>query len=959
MRSQPVSLLVRRRRRRSIERRERNQRRAGGALLGLGFALVVALMAGLISLGAGYASLTADLPPVSQLTAWLDPETGALLEPTRLYDRSGEHLLLTLDNPGVPRKLLPLDPQQPDSISPIFTQTVLVLNDPTFWQNPGFSLKYLLDPEPHTLAERLVNDLLLGGEPATTRRALRMRLLAAQVTADYGRTQVLEWYLNSASFGHLAYGVDSAAQLYLGKSGSQLDLAESALLAAALEAPALNPIDSPSAARERQQQVLERLLSQGAISTDDFQKARQETLVFRQALDPPNPMAQAFTRLALNQLSERYGRERLERGGLRILTSLDYDLQLQVSCALRTQLARLENQTPQASLPGGQSCEAARLLPALATAGEALPDGLEASAAVTDPNSGQVLALVGESTHSAESSALGNHEPGSLLSPFVAVAAFARGYAPASLVWDVPASRPEAIARQENPDGTYHGPQRLRTALANDYLVPLSQLVDQIGATAVWRSAAALGLSSLEAADNPGGLLYEGGNTDLLQIAQAYGAFASLGVEYGAAQSSSSTLQSILVLSVEDLSGKGGISAPAAHSQTVLSAPLAYLVHDVLSDETARWSSLGFSNALEIGRPSGAKIGQTADGQNVWTVGYTPQRLAAVWLGLPSGTGKSAQIDSRAATGLWHAVMQYASRDLPVQDWSEPVGLSHVEVCDPSGGLPTAACPNVVSEIFLTGNEPVAPDTLFRTVQINRETGRLATVFTPPAQVVEQTYMIVPPAAQEWAFNAQISRPPEEYDTIQIPQADPNVNITQPALFSAVKGRLRVMGAAGGDDFASYRLQAGEGINPSTWLQIGDGTQPVNANLLGEWDTTRVEDGLYALRLLVVRGDQSVEVAVAQVTVDNTPPLARSVYPIAGQTLETGRQVVLQAEISDAVGIDQVSWWLDGVQIGERNQAPFSLAWKATAGSHTLVVKAQDTAGNVGESAAVTFEVKK
>ncbi len=941
-----------------MERRERNQRRTGGALLGLGFACVVALMAGLIGLGAGYVSLTADLPPVSQLPAWLDPETGALLEPTRLYDRSGEHLLLTLDNPGVPRKLLPLDPQQPNSISPIFTQTVLVLNDPAFWQNPGFSLSHLLDPKPHTLAERLVNDLLLGGEPATTRRALRMRLLAAQVSAEYGRTQVLEWYLNSASFGHQAYGVDSAAQLYLGKSGSQLDLAESALLAAALEAPALNPIDSPSAALEHQQEVLERLLAQGAISKEDYQKARQETLVFRQALDPPNPVAQAFTRLALNQLSDLYGRERLERGGLRILTSLDYDLQLQVSCALRTQLARLENRTPQATLPGGQSCEAALLLPALVTTGEALPDGLEASAVVTDPRSGEVLALVGESTHSAESSALGDHEPGSLLSPFVAVAAFARGYAPASLVWDVPASRPDAIAQQENPDGAYHGPQGLRTALANDYLVPLSQLVDQIGATAVWRSAAALGLSGVEAADQPGALLYEGGDVNLLQAAQAYSAFASLGLEYGAAQSNGSALQSILVLSVEDLSGKGGIDAPETRTQTALSPALAYLVHDVLSDETARWPSLGFSNPLEIGRPAGAKIGQTVDGQNAWTVGYTPQRLAAVWLGLPARESQT-QIDPRAAAGLWHAVMQYASRDLPVQDWSEPTGLSHVEVCDPSGGLPTAACPNVVSEIFLTGNEPVAPDTLFRTYQINRETGRLATVFTPPAQVVEETYMIVPPAAQEWAFNAQIPRPPEEYDTIQIPQADPDVNIERPALFSAVKGKVRITGTAGGADFTSYRLQAGEGINPSSWIQIGEGTQPVSANLLGEWDTPQVEDGLYALRLLVVRTDQSVEIAVAQVTVDNTAPLARSVYPIAGQTLETGRQVVLQVEVSDAVGIDRVSWWLDGVQIGERSQEPFSLAWKATAGSHTLVVKAQDTAGNVGESAAVTFEVKK
>jgi membrane peptidoglycan carboxypeptidase len=956
VRAQPVSLLVRRRRRRSIERRAQKQRYSKGGLLGLGAVLVLALMAALIGLGIGYASLTTDLPAISQLPAWLDPETGALLEPTRIYDRSGEHLLLTLENPGVPRNFLALDPEQPNSISPIFIQTVLVLEDPTFWQNPGFSIGNLFDTEPHTLAERLVSDLLLGGEPASTRRALRMRLLAAQVTAEYGRAQVLEWYLNSASFGHQAYGVDSAARLYLGKSGSQPDLAESALLAAALEAPALNPVDSPAAALERQQEVLGRLLAQGAISTEDYQQARDEMLVFNEPLDPPNPTAEAFTRLAINQLAELYGRERLERGGLRILTSLDYELQLQVSCALRTQLARLENQTVQTGLPANQTCEASRLLPALTSTAEALPESLEASAIVTDPTSGEVLALVGESTNSAETSSLGTHQPGSLLNPFVAVAAFARGYSPASLVWDVPASRPEAINQQGNPDGEYHGPLRLRTALANDYLVPLSQLIDQIGATAVWRSAAALGLSGVEGARNPGALLYEDGGANLLQLAQAYSSFATLGVEYGVSQPGSSALQPILVLSVEDLSGKGGIRAPESSSQTTLSSALAYLVHDVLADETARWPSLGYPNALEIGRPVGAKIGQTADRQDAWTVGYTPQRLAAVWMGLPANEGE-AQIDSNAAAGLWHAVMQYASQDQAIQDWTEPGGLSSVEVCDPSGALPTKACPGTVNELFLSGNEPVAGDTLYRTYQVNRETGRLATVFTPAALVVEKTYLIVPPEAQEWAYDAQIERPPEEYDTIQIPRSDPDVNIELPALFSVVKGTLRVLGTAAGDDFASYRLQAGQGINPTTWLQIGAGDQPVSSDVLGKWDTTQAADGLYALRLVVVRGDQSVETTVSQVTVDNTAPQARTVYPQPGQILAAGDKVVLQAEVSDAVGIYKVSWWLDGVKIGERGEAPYSLGWTAKKGSHSLVVKVEDTAGNAGESPAVEFEV--
>ena len=287
-------------------------------------------------------------------------------------------------------------------------------------------------------------------------------------------------------------------------------------------------------------------------------------------------------------------------------------------------------------------------------------------------------------------------------------------------------------------------------------------------------------------------------------------------------------------------------------SQPVISAPLAYLVHNVISDEPARWPSLGYPNLLEIGRPAGAKIGATADGSQTWTAGYTPQRLAITWMGLPEGSS-GAKLDPRLSAGLWHALIQYANQDLPVANWTEPPGISEMDVCSPSGLLPTQDCPNVVKEVFLTGNEPTGPDTLYRTFQINRESGLLATVFTPPELVEERTFLVLPEEAQQWGKLAGLPVPPEDYDRIQPPIPTPGVEITDPAQFGVVRGKVTIRGSANGADFSYYQIQVGQGLNPGVWLTVGDQQDtPVTDGMLASWDTSQL-NGLYVLRLQVVR----------------------------------------------------------------------------------------------------------
>jgi membrane carboxypeptidase/penicillin-binding protein PbpC len=410
---------------------------------------------------------------------------------------------------------------------------------------------------------------------------------------------------------------------------------------------------------------------------------------------------------------------------------------------------------------------------------------------------------------------------------------------------------------------------------------------------------------------------------------------------------------------VKDQHGNPLLDWSLPHSQPIVSAQLAYLVTHVLSDEAARWPSLGHPNPLEIGRPAATKIGKTWDGQNAWTVGYLPQLAAGVWVGTEQEG--SNQVDPLIAAALWHAIIQYADQDLPARDWEIPPGVSQVDVCDPSGMLPTIYCPTVVSEVFITGNEPTQRDNLYRSFQINRETGRLATVFTPPELVEERVFLVTPPEAETWAEQAGLPTPPKDYDVIFAPLAgSPEAQIAVPAMFAYVNGEVIITGSAGGKDFNYYRLQVGQGLNPQEWIQLGsDSQKPVQNGTLAVWDTQGL-DGLYAIQLLVVRNDQRVETTIVQVSIDNTPPSVQILNPSQGEIThpKEGLPMILQAKVEDDFVIDTVTFSIDGQQVASFAQAPFNLAWIPDPGKHQLKVAATDLAGNLRE-AATQFEVAK
>jgi membrane carboxypeptidase/penicillin-binding protein PbpC len=563
-----------------------------------------------------------------------------------------------------------------------------------------------------------------------------------------------------------------------------------------------------------------------------------------------------------------------------------------------------------------------------------------------------------------------------VVTPFIYLTAFTRGFSPATLVWDIPSD--ELGTQIRDFDGKFHGPVRLRIALANDYLAPAGSVLNQVGVENVWHTADQLGIQFPQkpAELGPSNLsIFR--DVNLLEISHAFGIFANQGflagrvmsVENGSNGASierhlAAPLEPISILYVDDSSGQVFLDWSDTQVRPIISPQLAYLLTDVLSDEGARWPSLGHPNEFEIGRPAAAKFSRTLSGDSNWAVGYTPQLVLSLWLGQDIAETVSNPSDPRllqhATAGLWHAIIQYTSRDRPFQDWSVPAGITSYQVCDPSGMLPTKDCPNVVDEIFLAGNEPLQTDHLYKTLRVNSESGRLATVFTPFDQVEERPYFIVPSEASQWASQAGLEIPPKDYDAIpdQISNWE-GVAITSPAMFDIIRGKVPVLGTASVDEFDSYRLQVGQGLNPQAWYQIGeDQSQPIQSGELGELDTSELS-GLYALQLLVLSQDQSARRHTVLVTVDNAPPEVQITYPQGGEVIDISRgdTVVFQADIKDDLGVDSADFYIEDDLLGTLLQPPFAISWNAKPGTFSLLVEAKDQAGNVSKD-SVTFVVE-
>lgn len=1004
--------LQRRQRRRAAERSGPRQaiRAAGLVFLFLIAAFVLSIAGSVSTVLGAYAYFTRDLPEPEQIEA-----AEQNFETTKIYDRTGQVLIYEVIDPfGGDRTWVSLD-QIPEEL----ICATVASEDKTFWTNPGFdprgiarafwsNLQGRQIQGGSSITQQLIKNIVIeperryvsaeGPKWKDYERKITELLLAYRITQKYSKRQILEWYLNTNPYGNLAYGIEAAARVYFGKSASELTLAESATLAPIPQYPRMNPFDNPEEARKRMGLVLDAMVRQGCITREEALAAKYEEWKLAKFTERFDIKAPHFSIYVRKQLEDMFGPELVYRGGLRVYTTLDLDLQEQAQCVARAHIRRLSGEDEatvlQEALDAG--CTAAQFLTPLRDYDVGRDHNVNNAAVVAiRPATGEILAMVGsldywdESIDGQFNVAVDGpgRQPGSAFKPFTYLTLLSQGYNAAHMFLDVRTAFKQpngAPYVPENYDRKYHGPQRMRLALARSYNIPAVAALELAGVDNVIRMAHRLGINTLNRGLDYYGLSLTlgGGEVHLLDMTYAFSVFATGGRMYGEAvpeherRAGYRELNPVAILRVEDRNGNILYEYREPKSQDILSPQLAYLMNSILSDEQARWAGFGHPNPMELsnGRPAAVKTGTTNDFRDGWAIGYTPQLAVGVWTGNTDNSEMKNLPGVRGAGPIWHAVMEYALQDEEIVPFYRPDGLVERAVCAVSGKLPGPHCPTV-TELFIPGTEPTEHCDIHQVYRVNRETGRLCTVHTPPELCEERVYEVYPPEAADWIASLPEDRrpalPPTEYDTAYGPlPTDAEVAIISPTPYSYIRGIVPIVGNARGGDFNFYRLVFGKGLYPTEWFQIGpDHGEQVDHNVLEYFDTTAL-DGLYTLRLQVVDHSMALREATIQVTVDNISPTLTLNHPEDGAIYELGRDewANVNAEVED-YSVARVEFYgysgpksveppPDLAPFAVRTVAPFNVNWplKET-GEFTFYVIAVDEAGNSTTSERVTIRV--
>jgi penicillin-binding protein 1C len=859
-------------------------------------------------------------------------QTEQQFKTTRIYDRTGQVLLYEVFDPqGGNRTVVPLD-RMPQNLK----NATVALEDQYFWTNPGIDLigigraaiLTVLGRQVQgasTITQQLVKNVLIPPEertlrnptnPATYARKIKEIILSNEISRRYDKKQILQWYLNNNYYGNVAYGVEAAAEAYFGKHVEELDLAECATLAAIPQYPSLNPIDNPTKAVERRNVVLDAMYRQGYISTEEAIAAKNAKMkVTPKRFDIRAPHFVFYVR---RLLEEKYGPDLIYKGGLKVYTTLDYGVQQAAEQVARDQVAKLQASKSNVS---------------------------NASVVVIRPSTGEIVAMVGSVDYfnrdidGQVNVAISERQPGSSFKIFTYLTAFAQGYTAASMLMDVrtvfddPGNPPYV---PENYDRKYHGPVRLRTALASSFNIPAVKLLSRVGTKDVVNTAHRMGINTLNRESYGLALTLGGGETTLLDMTYANSVLANQGVMAGVPIDKNQRrpgyreLDPAAILKVVDADGKTLYDYAKPSTSKILDPRLAYLMSDILSDNTARAPGFGSNSVLKLSRPAAVKTGTTSDWRDNWTLGYTPDYAVGVWVG-NSDNAEMEHISGVTGAGpIWHDLMEKIHQGIPVHPFVAPAGMVRVEVCATSGLLPTPYCPERVKELFQAGTEPKTYDNIWQPFRIYKPNGKLATVYDPPDQVEEKVFPIYPPEAADWVRENNIPQPPIEYDTTyRSPSQGGDIAIISPASYSSVHGVITIVGNARLDNLDTYRVAFGKGLDPTQWTQIGtDHHNRVDNGFLEQWDVSSL-DGLYTVQLNVIDKRGTLRQAAIQVIVDNKPPTAKITHPSQGGVYspEKDEWISIAVDAVDNTSMARVEFYVDGGYIGASTVAPFNRKW--------------------------------
>lgn len=743
----------------------------------------------------------------------------------------------------------------------------VAIEDGSFWSNIGIDIPATAvaflnfigadsgdTPGGSTITQQLVRNVLFDpayrAERSATRKAEEIALAIA-LTGRESKQDILELYLNEIYYGNLAYGAQAASQIFFGKDVQDLTLGEAALLAGLPQAPSeLDPYDPDPVIQQsvnnRWQRVLEEMVDEGFITAAQRDQALRDGYTLR----PSNITLKAphFTVYAQKQLEDLmtrigYSPEEIARGGLKVYTTVDLELNDYVQQTIRDQISRLR-------------------------ASNNVGNG---AVIVIKPVTGEILAMVGSADYDDESIdgrvnvTTSFRQPGSTMKIFTYAAALERGMTAGDVIWDTRVSiespgQPPYIPR--NYDGRFHGPMRIRTALANSYNIPAVQTLRfNVGVDYLLAFLERLGIESLgmDASRYGLSLTLGGGEVSLIELTNGFATFGNEGVlvEPQAIRCIINSDNEILYQYENGCTGGAAETSRTvneyANRRRVLDERIAFIISDILSDNGARTSAMGANSPLYTpGINSAVKTGTTDDYKDNWTVGYTKNVAVGVWVGNTRGEPMVNTSGLTGAAPIWNSILTsiYNNQDwlaefaqggqLNNDQFFPPAGTSQRQICDlltlqdpatgcarlvtewfldSPAGLPTAdggmdyppAQPEQQPQIPATGSylveespgvfrtyvHPIAPD-IAAAIQFTVEPGRKA---PPPPRYCRVPVELIPttPTVREQVF---IGPPPDIYDAAEAEEYARGANI---AFLPSIDCSPELLGAGSG---LSYQIQA-------------------------------------------------------------------------------------------------------------------------------------------------------
>lgn len=609
-----------------------------------GTLLAVVLVSSSVVAGSliGLATSFRNLPEVRSMKGYVPTET------SYIYDMQGK--LLSSIHDEANRRVVSLD-----NISPHLKRALLAMEDSHFYEhngiNPaGIARAYLANIVTKRVVEggstvtmQLVKNLFLSPERAMSRKVAEA-VLALRLEQVLDKNEILELYLNQVYWGHNTYGVETAAQSYFGKSAADLTLAEGALMAGIVQAPEdYSPFDGNyklsekgiKIATSRQKTVLARLRNVGWIDETAYRAALAQPLKFGKVTSFQRSKMPYVTEAVTEELAERFGREAVLKGGMRIQTTIDSKLQQIAEDNVQYGIQRVQGQGVYAD---------------------------QMALVAVDPRTHFVKAMVGGVNYKQNQfnrAVNARRQPGSAFKPFVYYAALAtKKWAPGSTIMDTPVGYPDGddMYYPRNYDGGFAGAMSLRTALAQSRNIPAIRLGQEVGLDKVIEVCRILGI---ESAIEPVVSLPLGSvDVTPLEMAGAYATFAS-GGWYS---------PTTFIAQVTDSRGRA-ILDNTPKPQLVLdpqaTSELTSMMESVINGGTAK--------AAALGRPAAGKTGTTSSARDIWFVGSVPQLTTAIWVGNdnyePMGSAASGGM---VVAPLWRNFMAEALANVPVEDWPAP-----------------------------------------------------------------------------------------------------------------------------------------------------------------------------------------------------------------------------------------------------------------------------------------------